>query len=654
MVLPHIIDLWEQPDRLPLVVASIAERFRKRTLLPFFGAGFSRDHPSNNLLIAHIRPPLVDLISSAVTNSYLPETIFSKVPTSREVADALAKEPFEKIIDVLYALQPDAVNEYMSALDKTDPNINHHVLASIASLGMIPFAATVNFDTLFERALSKKKVRYRSYVPLLENLSKTNDSKTVLLKLHGSFNYEHDSEQQPRGSYARLLPALSQIGNSPSIRNVRALHPILSCCDSVLVIGYGQRDWDVWPIIDRYQSRIRNLYWVFHERPESVESLRNMLPSWASDGKHNTYAIIGKSGHILSAVSEQLRVPVKEGDRDPSTEVPSTKMFASSVRTMISSIKILPEEVRGDSKSAYRTVTRYLLRSNPVDRTALSFCQSQLAWLEYATWNFPGALYRNTLSLHHNRLDQDIDRSELRFRTNRALLTRGYIHLGILKDLLRTLRSHKFSSHLAIFWSILLIFIRTVIYYSALWLNPLAYRHSRTYSRLQWTSLLQQIGLHFSGRSQRLRWLGNLLLRVTSHQYKEALKNADQTRSQAFLDYEYFEMRAIEAHLLTTAKPTQISGYVKRLRELKKSLSLSRSDHMSQLWLCEAIIEYKLHKETATENFNDLLSQVVSDWRKKKIPSGLQRVDDVVRVLLGPNSSEVEVLLSIPLAGKTK
>ena len=92
----------------------------------------------------------------------------------------------ERILDSLLEFYSDnEIMDYLGVLQNAKENYNHSAIASLASLGSISHIITLNFDTLFEQALTKKKIKYSWYLPL--------SSPDLIPDSNSNFTIIHDS-----------------------------------------------------------------------------------------------------------------------------------------------------------------------------------------------------------------------------------------------------------------------------------------------------------------------------------------------------------------------------------------------------------------------------------------------------------------------------
>jgi SIR2-like domain len=643
-----VIDIRANTRDLAVVVPRIADDLRRTKLLPFFGAGFSNDAPSNNLLSGDIRQPLIDHLIATMhdtgdTASLKPEDELD----IQAFPECLESHTLERIIDSLYDLQPLAVHDYLSVLDLKTPNDNHRMLARLAVQNLIPFGATVNFDTLFEQAAQTEGATVKSVVPLIETSTDyvPPSRGTLLIKPHGSFTLETTEGIKSGFPTDRLLPALSQIGNSPHSRNMKGFRHAFDLSEAILVMGYGRRDWDVWPIIDRFRDRVKRLYWILHKRPEEADGIVNLLPNWAREERYECYAIIGDIGEVLEACLCEIGLffaRTKMKKVEPSR--PPTTMFDNPIRSAIAAVSLMPEDTTGVKRRLYAGLVRRLRSGSTVDAIALSTCHSRIAWTDYVRWKMKSACRHSRKAILVAKKAKECSRSERRLRVARATLSRGHICLGTVKHCVMDFSMRRLANAPKDCIVEVLSGFAAGMSCIKVWATFYCKRdvHARLHARLQRASVVHLVALRAATARKPIRWLGKHLLKHVSRQYARAVSRADEIMTQAFLDREYFELRAMEAELMAKPSFDRLAEIEMRVEELNASLTASKSDHTPQVWLCQALVLYSRSGESWS--FHKKLKDAYDKWEADGISSGTRRVKDIarclgVRIHIGPEGA---------------
>ena len=611
----------------------IAVDIRKRSLIPYFGAGLSNDPPSNNLLALDIRAPLITLLVEALTKSVPIESIGL---SAQDLKVRFEEYTPERIIDSFYDLQAQEVYKYLSILNVSKPNDNHRMLARLSARNLLPFCITLNFDTLFEQAAVVEGGNVISVVPLIESLLayKEKPCNTLLIKPHGSFVKKASERAGTLSAIDQLLPALSQIGNSPHLKNIKVFGSAFETSKSVLVMGYGQRDWDVWPIVDIYKERIKRLYWVFYRDPGNTEAIAKKLPAWAKENRYECYAIIGDIDDLLYACLQYLGVEFDRytgGCKKP--RCPNTDMFCHQLRSAIAAINLMPERDANIKSKLFKDIVDQIQAKAHPDMMAISACYSQLAWSKYVRWDMKNAFRYNKQEIKCIAKSDNLSKHERRFRINRALLARGYIYLGKVKLYLKDVSLHSAQFSLRQSMGAFLYAVMGGLYYVRIWVMSCFMRDSYvvSYAGSQWNSLVHLILLRRASTSGQIGRLTAYLLRCVAKKYMDGVNCSSIIRTQAFFDREYFELRALEAELLARPSTSRLAEIERRVGDLHMVLIATKNGHIPEVYLCQALV---IHRKTGDSmRARERLLDAERIWEAEKVFSGTQRVEEIAKCL---------------------
>ena len=296
-------------DNYSSVIREICTYLTNQRLLPFFGAGVSWDEPS--------RLSLADPLKAALRDALWESAQVIQAPREeREIAEKhLKNAPLERLLDVLHRTHGKAALEYLSILNGRLWNKNHAIIAELAKAGLLPRLVTLNFDLLFEGALRDQQRSSETYCPLTNSRFSvgTNERVLSILKPHGSFAPENDP-------YAFLSATLSQAGTEPSPANEKALGEMLAQSSALLVGGYSDNDWDIFPIFARLvPGRLERIFWVQWADEHFVKkrqlpkqdkepSLHERIIPWLKDeSKTDSILLIGNITVLLEDVLDELR-----------------------------------------------------------------------------------------------------------------------------------------------------------------------------------------------------------------------------------------------------------------------------------------------------------------------------------------------------------
>lgn len=240
------------------LVSVLAGQIRGRQVVPLFGAGISRDKPSRLPLADDIKKPLVDALWAAASpvleNRRSASTEMMKAKANVEVAR------LERLLDALHQTYGSTALAYLSVLNSTAWNFNHGAIAALAVHGFLPWCITLNFDLLIEEAIRARHVACETICPLIGKSFRTGTGFlcTKILKPHGSFLPPHVGLDP----YRLLAATLSQAGSKPVAANIEAIRTVLAESPVLLVAGYSDDDWDIFPIFGRLKSKLRSVFWV--------------------------------------------------------------------------------------------------------------------------------------------------------------------------------------------------------------------------------------------------------------------------------------------------------------------------------------------------------------------------------------------------------
>lgn len=158
----------------------LKEAIRNKKLVVVVGAGISKDSPSNlpswwdyNILLLE----QIGLRGAKAVN---------KKESLLNIQDIISSISVTSISGLFYNYV--AGNSYLpllSLLDSAEPNIHHYMLADLYKKEVLQGIITTNFDTLIEKAFSKKNIPC-SVIKEPNGFYKTNDDNCKIYKIHGS------------------------------------------------------------------------------------------------------------------------------------------------------------------------------------------------------------------------------------------------------------------------------------------------------------------------------------------------------------------------------------------------------------------------------------------------------------------------------------
>jgi len=289
---------------------------------------------------------LRDAACKSLGNDVVHEAEWKRVE-EQDIRDA----PLERILDIFHEVYGDEGLSYLSVLGSTVTNRNHDSLAIMAKHSYVTTIVTLNFDRLFEQSLSNRNVSWRLINTLVDD--RFDDSSTAavqIVKPHGSLPEAGNLEEMAES----LGATLKQVGSGPDRRNQECIASVLRKHPVLLVTGYRDSDWDIFPILVRLSNLLSRVYWVQHN---PAEELPQHVVEWLETKTHAT-VLQGNVANLLSDVCEILagEVPVVD-DRDTWSAPHASECFPSDSKNALG-LAMLMEG--GRPKSLRRRLLRVL------------------------------------------------------------------------------------------------------------------------------------------------------------------------------------------------------------------------------------------------------------------------------------------------------
>lgn len=339
-----------------ILIPSVASDIRKGEIVPFLGAGISHEQPSCLPLAAGERgliKPLRDIFLTAIELSF--DHIDSDLFSVGRAWDVVQNAPLERLLEALFQTYGMQVYEYLSVLNSSLWNLNHSAIASFSKAGCMPKCITLNFDLLIEQAIKDNEGCCQTVCPLTNDkfTSGQGNPDTVIIKPHGSFAPKEAAENP----FQFLLATLSSIGARPAIPNEDAIKSVFGNCSKLLVAGYRNDDWDIFPILLQNEKLLDKIIWVeyitdrdLEKRVEPIRNLKQRNPlhdriiPWLRNQDMESVLLLGNVKYFLLDILNYLNLQVMKpkrgeppGDPDSSRfAVYQGKMHSNSIRTYIS------------------------------------------------------------------------------------------------------------------------------------------------------------------------------------------------------------------------------------------------------------------------------------------------------------------------------
>ncbi|HWO88539.1 MAG TPA: SIR2 family protein, partial [Gemmatimonadales bacterium] len=192
----------------------------------------------------------------------------------------------ERLLDAMIFGHGPGALAYLDVLNGSEWNANHGFIAEAARAGLLHACVTLNFDLLIEAA-TRKFGRCVTECPLIGREFECGDGPELLrvVKLHGSFAPTSQASQP----YEFLSAAISQAGTQPARANRKRLDELTEHSPTLLVAGYSDDDWDIFPMLQHIAPRFGRVVWLEYAgtaemAEEKLGRARAGIPSKHGDG----------------------------------------------------------------------------------------------------------------------------------------------------------------------------------------------------------------------------------------------------------------------------------------------------------------------------------------------------------------------------------
>lgn len=232
-----------------LDTSEIAAQLRSRRTVILFGAGVSRPDPTC-LPLAH---DLVVWFAKGLIGR-----VRCSVPPAK-LLDNLGSQRPETLYQVAADHFPEVFTAFLKSFDRGEPNLCHHVLASMLKIGVTPYLVTPNFDLEIEAA--SRGIEVAVTHPQIHEAIRSLDGHTgLLVKIHGDV-----SAPETIVATIRELARASQGPGPEFLREVTKRFDLW-------VVGYSGSDFD---IMQALQTSPRRIMWnvVSEDVPRQVADL---------------------------------------------------------------------------------------------------------------------------------------------------------------------------------------------------------------------------------------------------------------------------------------------------------------------------------------------------------------------------------------------
>lgn len=609
-----------------LAIESLCSYLARRQVAPLLGAGVSIDAPANLLgaktLVESLQNVLRESAEPVLSRFAIDDPILT---APREV---LNNARLEKLLDVPKETHGADALDHISVLNGQHWNSNHATIARLAADDHLPACVTLNFDLLIELALSEGLGSgCETICPLLGKSFRVGESSPTmtLVKPHGSF-VPPTVGSDP---YEYVTTTLSEIGSYPSKMNRRAFERVFSQHRVLLVAGYSDDDWDIFPILQDVGGIFDCVVWIQYAKdalvtsrslPDTCEepALHTRILPWLRSLKCESVLIVGRSAAVFGEVARRMRKPITLPKGETLRGDLSVDLFRghdgplgeTMIRTAVSFAILLQ-----NSGEFNRVFLRWLLTTDVVSQrpALLSRVEKVLSHTEYTDGYSSKARKHMRLAIRLHKRAHSYLAEEYAF----DLLWLGYEHLSSLKR--PSIQWLIFPWHFFTGLHLLIKAKRTL---------P---QESRSRQRLEslvefyaidlwqsWVNLLFLCGPRATPVLQRI-------FKPICERYAAIVGSSD-----GFLEQEYYWLRHIEAILLAGQRPDR-QVLDEKLKRLEFQYRLTQNSvQMGNVHAYSALVEfcYAPDSEVRKNAIRSNLDLALSEWRKNRevMASGWRRV----------------------------
>ncbi len=609
------------------IVEELVGGFRERRVVPLLGAGVSAPPPSCMPLGAALENRLRRTLWASV-DAFLRERPLCEA--DRSSAERIINAArLERMLDVLQQTHgPAPVHEFLSVLRGGDWNCNHAALGALSKAGYLRLCITLNFDLLIEHAVAASGGVAETVCPLRDSARFTVPASPdapclQIVKPHGSLAPNGSGT----GEFALLSPTLADVGNQPDPRNEAAITRAFSEGSCLLVAGYSDHDWDIFPVVQAAAARTSHVYWIEYLAPEVVARKErpygvafDRVYGWLQERDGKGTLLFGDPSLLLRHVCEKLNVPF-----DPRNGYPLVRKEAPTDQFLSGPLEVLATSVAlalllQDRGRVHHELVNWLLSQDLAGR-----CPSLGARLHRSAAHSFHTRRDLPQALRHMRMCTALRRhqpNDAAYGGSVAddLVWMGYEHLCMIKR-----PSVRWAALIPVLWHWYrgVRLLRTGVL-NARRLPGRQRRKLRAMIRFyrgdllhSWAALAFLVG--GPGRS-----LGRALCRRASRWYCEAHRI-----DSISMDWEYYWMRRLEAQLLGGAQCDEKDAIVRKLKHIEWSYGILQNHVQRGNTLAYRALV------TRGSDIEKLLSEAEAIWSAADgfVPSGLMRVALFRRVL---------------------
>lgn len=291
------------------VVADINRALHNEQITFFTGAGIS--NPSGL--------PIADKLCHSILEAMGKSLEITGACSTREkdsIINILKNYRLERLLDSLIGTYLDSgILKFLNVLLNAKENFNHKAIAKFAKSGYINHIITLNFDVLYEQALSNQNFSW--LLPLVHNKPiPYANSKFTIIKPHGTLPFAAN----PDFSYAPhyLSATLQYAGDRPQKENIQAITGKISRKPVLFVSGYSDNDWDISPIIK--DIHWDHVYWCLFTSEDKGKFSESIM-KWFNSRPNSTTFLVGDVRKILARLLGEEIPFIDKDQRNPDSSI---------------------------------------------------------------------------------------------------------------------------------------------------------------------------------------------------------------------------------------------------------------------------------------------------------------------------------------------
>lgn len=328
----------ERNDNYITVKQHILKSLINRQLIPILGAGISMAPPSYLPSADNITYPIIDLLFKSINdlNHELENESEAGKILVKKAESIIKKTRMERLFEALNSVYKDVGLTGFYALDGSTCNDNHKSIAILSKNNFLPVCITLNFDILIEKALDEINGRFETVVPLCgqKPILSNNDSSNLnlnIIKPHGTF--KHWDEKNERLQY--IYGTISRAGDIPQIENLNEIKKHISDKVDILVAGYSDNDWDIFPIIQDFERKelIGKVFWIQYE---GLEKLDIKVYEWINKLGSRGTILVGDPINLFRDIITELGFKPPQTDDIPNNKSLSAFSISSFIKLLSS------------------------------------------------------------------------------------------------------------------------------------------------------------------------------------------------------------------------------------------------------------------------------------------------------------------------------